>query len=121
MPGGVTANTARHDTASISTPPIKGPRMPPIANLAVQIPSAIARCRGTWNIDWISESVDGATIAAPTPISPRQMIRLTGLPASAAPIEARPKTAAPTRSIRRRPNRSASIPLGSSRPATRNT
>ena len=61
----------------------------------LQIPRATARCLGTWNIGRISESVDGPSIAAPTPIRPRQTIRLVAFTDSAAPIDASPKTAAP--------------------------
>jgi hypothetical protein len=121
MAGGVTANTARHETVSISTPPMRGPTTPPRAKLAVQIPSATDRCAGSWNIDRISEIVEGPSIAAPIPISPRQTISTPGPVDSPAATEARPNTPAPTSSNRRRPNRSASRPIGSSRPATRKT
>ena len=118
---GVTMNTARQDTASISTPPMRGPRIPPRAKLAVQTPRATARCRSTWNMDRMRESVDGASMAEPTPMRPRQTISMVGFTDKAAPIEAKPKTAAPMSSRRRRPNRSASSPMGSNRPATRKT
>ena len=67
----------------------------------------------------ISESVDGASVAPATPSSARVAISMLALFEKAASTEARPKATAPISSSRRRPMRSPSVPMVTSRPATR--
>ena len=67
----------------------------------------------------ISESVDGARVAAATPRSARAAISIAALSEKAASTEAAPNAAAPIRSSRRRPIRSPRVPIVMSEPATR--
>jgi hypothetical protein len=68
----------------------------------------------------ISDSVDGASVAAATPSSARAAISISALVEKAARTDAAPKPAAPISSRRRRPMRSPSLPIVISSPAIRN-
>ena len=65
----------------------------------------------------MSDSVDGARVAAATPRRARDKISISTLVEKAASIEATPKAAAPMRSSRRRPIRSPSVPMVIRKPA----
>ena len=65
-----------------------------------------------------SDSVDGISIAPNTPIAARAAISHSALGAKAASAETRPNPVAPMSSIRRRPNRSPSTPIVTSRLAS---
>ncbi len=67
----------------------------------------------------ISESVDGASVAPATPSSARVAMSMLALVEKAASTEATPNAAAPISSSRRRPMRSPSVPMVTSRPATK--
>ncbi len=67
----------------------------------------------------ISESLDGASVAPATPSSARVAISMLALVENAASTEATPNAAAPMSSRRRRPMRSPSVPMVTSRPATK--
>ena len=86
----------------------------------IQTPIATVRCRGSWNMLRISESVDGARVAPATPSSARVAISISALVENAASTDATPKAAAPISSSRRRPIRSPSVPIVISEPATMN-
>ena len=68
----------------------------------------------------ISDSVDGASVAAAMPCSARAAMSIATLVENAASTEAMPKAAAPIMSSLRRPMRSPSVPIVVSEPATRN-
>ena len=85
----------------------------------IQMLMAIVRSCGSWNMFRISESVEGASVAAATPINARVAISIPELVANAASTEATPKTAAPIMRSLRRPIRSPSVPMVISDPATR--
>ena len=80
---------------------------------------AIVRSFGSRNMLRISESVDGASVAAAIPSSARATINISALVEKAAKTEAAPNATAPTKSSRRRPMRSPSVPMVIRHPATR--
>jgi hypothetical protein len=65
-----------------------------------------------------SDSVDGMSIAPNTPIPARAAISQAALGAKAASTETAAKPVAPISSIRRRPNRSPSVPIVTRSPAS---
>jgi hypothetical protein len=65
----------------------------------------------------ISESVEGASVAAAMPSSARDTISISTLVENAAKAEAIPNVAAPTSSRRRRPIRSPRVPIVIRKPA----
>ena len=65
----------------------------------------------------ISESVDGASVAAARPNSARATISMVALVENAASTDAAPKATAPIIRRRRRPIRSPSVPMVMSAPA----
>ena len=65
-----------------------------------------------------SDSVEGISIAPKTPIAARAAISHSALGAKAASAETTPNPVAPMSSIRRRPNRSPSVPIVTSRLAS---
>ncbi len=115
--GTFTRNTEPHEKCSSSQPPEIGPSATPTPAIAVQIPIAAARSRGSVNTLTTSASVAGKMSAAPTPMKPRAAISWPVLEANAAAAENAPKIASPASSAPLRPNRSPSPPAARSRPA----
>jgi hypothetical protein len=91
----------------------------PAEKLAIQTPIATVRSFGSRNMLRISESVDGASVAAAIPSSARATISISALVEKAAKTEAAPNAAAPISSSLRRPIRSPSVPIVIRLPATR--
>ena len=120
MTGTLSRNTAPHRNCSRTTPPRTGPIAAPAEKLVIQIPIAVLRCRGSWNMLRIRESVDGASVAPDTPSSARATISISGEVENAASTEVTPNAAAPISSSRRRPIRSPRLPIVISAPATMN-
>ena len=92
---------------------------PPTEKLVIHMPMAMVRWRSSWNMLRISESVDGISVAAATPISARVAISISAEVENAASTDAAAKADAPTRSSRRRPTRSPSVPIVIRQPASR--
>ncbi len=115
--GTLMRNAAPHQKCSRSAPPTSGPTAAPAAPTVPQRPSAIARSRSSSNVRRMMPSTHGMIIEPPSASSTRAAISSAGLGANAASRDARPKTARPASSSRRWPVRSASVPMGTSRPA----
>ena len=113
-------NTAPHQNHSINTPPTTGPMIAPTEKLVIQMEIAKVRCLSSRNIDVISESVEGASVAPAIPRAARAMISCVGVCAKAATTDITPNAAAPISRIRRRPNRSPRAPITIRKPATMN-
>ncbi len=64
MTGTLMRNTAPHQKCARISPPNSGPMAAPAEKLATQMPIANARSCGSRNMLRISESVDGASVAA---------------------------------------------------------
>ena len=88
-------------------PPTSGPRATARPLMAPQMPSATPR-RAAGTAAESTVSVNGSTIAPPTPCSARATSSATIDGASAAPADAAVKIATPIASSRRRPKRSPS-------------
>ena len=67
MTGSASRNTEPHQKYSSIRPPSTGPSALPAEKAEIQTLTAIARWRGSWNIEKISESVDGASVAPAMP------------------------------------------------------
>ena len=119
MTGTFRRNTEPHQKCSSKRPPRTGPIAPPAEKLAIQTPTANVRSRASRNMLRMSESVDGASVAAATPSRARAPIRISALHDRAASTEAAPNAAAPINSSLRRPIRSPRVPIVISDPATR--
>jgi hypothetical protein len=119
MTGTLIRKIAPHQKRSSSSPPTTGPTANPLVNAAVQTPIAALRCAPSANMPRSSASVDGASVAPPTPSSALASTSSSAFGAYAASTEAAPNAAAPVRSSRRRPMRSPSAPIVSRRPAIR--
>jgi hypothetical protein len=107
----------RQSKAWSSQPPTIGPSAIAAPVIAPHKPIACARSRRSVNTFVKSESVDGNTIAAPTPITARAAISAPALSVSPPARLARPKTDSPASSIPLRPNRSDKLPTTSTDPA----
>ena len=95
---------------SVIRPPTSGPIASAIAETPAQIPIAIPRCFGG-KVAVMIESVAGFISAAPTPWTTRAPDQqASALPARPQASEEAVKITRPTMKIRRRPNRSASLP-----------
>ncbi len=105
----------RQSNASSSQPPTIGPSAIAAPVIAPHRPIARARSPRSVNTFVISDSVEGNTIAAPTPITARAAISAAGLSVSPPARLARPNTARPASSIPLRPNRSDRLPHGQHR------
>jgi hypothetical protein len=114
--GTFTRNTEPHQKWSSSQPPTMGPSGTPRPMAAAMIEMARARWAGGKITGRIAVAI-GVMIAEPSPIRARAAISPPVAVVQAAPTEARPKKPRPTSSTRRRPTRSPSAPIGSSRPA----
>ena len=119
MTGTPMRNTEPHQKNSRSTPPRTGPIAPPAEYAAIQTPIAVVRCFGSRNIVKISERVDGAIVAPAIPMTARLAMSISELVEKAASRDASAKPAAPPSRSFRRPIRSPSVPIVTSRPATR--
>ena len=111
-------NTDPHEKCSSRSPPTIGPSAAPAENIAAH--TAIARRRWSRSVKMLrsSDSVEGISIAPNTPMAARATISHPALGAKAASTETAAKPVAPMSSIRRRPNRSPSVPIVTSRPAS---
>jgi hypothetical protein len=118
--GTASRKTEPHQKCSSSSPPATGPTALPAENPAIHTPTAIVRCRGSWNMLKISESVAGANVAPAMPCSALAPISISGLVENAAITETAAKAAAPIMRSRRRPMRSPSVPIVIRKPATMN-
>jgi hypothetical protein len=98
-------------------PPTIGPSAIAAPVIAPHKPIASARSRRSRNTFEISDSVEGNTIAAPTPITARAAISASVLSVSPPARLAKPKTARPASSIPLRPNRSERLPRASTEAA----
>jgi hypothetical protein len=113
-------NTDPHQKYSSSRPPINGPMAPPAEKLAIQTPIALLRSSGCGNRLLTIDSVEGASVAAASPINARAAIIIGAELAKAAISDAAPNANAPHRSSRRRPIRSPKTPMGISAAARMN-
>jgi hypothetical protein len=111
--------TEPHQKYSSSAPPTSGPIAAPAEKLVIQMPTATVRWAGSRNMFRISDSVEGASVAAATPRSARATMSISALVEKAASTEAAPNAAAPISSSRRRPIRSPSVPIVIRNPAIR--
>src|SRR5512133_1510172 len=110
-----TANTARHESACVSTPPIAGPTAAPTA----AAPTHTLTPRSCDLATAGSSSSAAQTTAAPlTAWTQRAAITVSRLPATAAAAEAAANTTRPAASIRTGPNRRATIAAGTAASAT---
>ena len=107
----------RQSNSWSSQPPTIGPSAIAAPVIAPHRPIASARSRRSVNTFVSSDSVEGNTIAAPTPITARAAISVPGLSVSPPARLARPKTESPASSIPLRPNRSERLPAASTDPA----
>ena len=107
----------RQSESSSSQPPTIGPSA--IATPVIAPHKPIARARSPRSVNTLvsSDSVDGNTIAAPTPITARAAISAPALSISPPARLARPNTDRPASSIPLRPNRSDRLPAASTEPA----
>jgi hypothetical protein len=120
MTGRPSRNTEPHQKCSRSRPPRIGPTALPAENAEIQIAIARARWPGSWNMLKMSDSVPGPSVAPATPRRARLAISISGLVENAARTDRAPNAADPTRSNRRRPIRSPSVPIVTRNPATMN-
>ena len=118
--GALTRKTTPQWKCSSSTPLSSGPSAAPPETPADQIATALRRSSGSWKTLRISASVDGISVAPPTPISARAAISISALVENAASTDAAPNAAAPIVRRRRRPMRSPSDPIVTSSPASTN-
>ena len=100
-----------------SQPPTIGPSAMAAPVIAPHSPMARARSPRSVKTLEISDSVEGNTIAEPTPITARAAISWPGLAVRPPATLARPKTASPARSMPLRPNRSERLPAARTDPA----
>ncbi len=119
--GTLTRNTEPHQKCASSRPPTIGPSARPTPEVAAQMPKARCRSRLSGNMFPMMDSVDGLISAAPMPIEARAAISAPIEPARAAQVDPARKNTSPARNVRLRPNRSASEPATSSRPAKTST
>ena len=84
-------------------PPISGPTARARAPVAVQMPTAWVRSRGSVKVAMTMASVAGTSSAAPRPCTARLAIRTAPLPARPAASDAAVKMPRPSRNSRRRP------------------
>jgi hypothetical protein len=115
--GTFTRKTDPHEKCSSNHPPEIGPSATPTPAMAVQIPIAAARSRGSVKTLTTIANVVGKINAAPTPMTARAEISCPVLEANAPAAENAPNSARPASSAPLRPNRSPRPPAASSRPA----
>ena len=115
--GPIAKKMLRQSETSSSQPPTIGPSAIAAPVIAPHMPIARARSPRSVNTFVISDSVEGNTIAAPTPITARAAISWPGLSISPPARLATPKTDRPASSIPLRPNRSDRLPAASTDPA----
>ena len=116
--GTLTRNTEPHQACSSSTPPTTGPSAAPAANPVAQIASARRRWSRSANSVRSSARVEGISIAPKTPSRARAATRCAASVANAAAADTAPNPVTPISSSRRRPNRSPSVPIVTSSPAS---
>ena len=115
--GAIAKKMLRQSEISSSQPPTIGPSA--IAAPVVAPHKPIARARSPRSVNTLvsSDSVEGNTIAAPTPITARAAISAPALFINPPARLATPKTDRPASSIPLRPNRSDRLPKASTDPA----
>jgi hypothetical protein len=100
--GGLSRNTARHDTWSVSQPPAYGPTVVPSVASPAQTPMPRARSTGR-RVPLSSAKLLGTTSAPPAPWTTRAAISTPTDGVTAHATEATSITASPAASTRRRP------------------
>ena len=118
MTGTLMRKTLPHQKCSSRTPPTRGPRAVPPELPADQIAMAVVRWRASGKTLRMRESVEGMIVAPPTPSRARAAMRAPALGAKAAMMLAIPKPRVPMSRRRRRPMRSATLPMVTRRPAS---
>lgn len=116
--GTLTIKTAPHQKCSRSRPPRIGPSALPAAKPVAQTATATRRWARSTNRVRNSARVAGISIAPKKPSSARAATSTTASAANAAANETTPKPATPMSRVRRRPMRSPSVPMVTSRPAS---
>lgn len=116
MTGMFIRNAACQLNVSMIQPPTIGPAAPPTDAIAAHTAIAYRRSCRSRNMLRASDSVEGIMIAPPTPRSARAAISIQGSVASAPSTEASAKRTAPTSRFCRRPNRSPTELIATSRP-----
>ena len=99
----LTRNTQCQLSASVSSPPISTPTVPPPAITKPNTPIALARSASSVNSSMISDSATAETTAPPSPWIARAAISSVCVLASPQASEARVKNTMPYRNIRRWP------------------
>lgn len=79
MTGSASRNTEPHQKNSSMIPPRIGPMALPAENAPIQTPTAMLRSRGSWNMEKMSESVAGASVAPDRPRSARLRMSISAL------------------------------------------
>jgi hypothetical protein len=113
-------NAEPHQNRSSNAPPMMGPAVMPPMKQASQMLIACPICSGRGNMCRISAIVEGMSVAPATPRRARAAISISGLWEYAASTDTAPNAVPPTRRSRRLPIRSASPPMVTSNPASRN-
>ena len=117
MTGTLMRKTLPHQKCSSSTPPTRGPRAVPPELPADQTAMAVVRWREPGKMLRMRERVEGMIVAPLIPSRARATMRAVALGASAARTLETPKPVVPMSRRRRRPTRSARLPIVTSRPA----
>jgi hypothetical protein len=100
----------------VRIPPSTNPKLKPEAPVALKMLRALLRSGPSAKVVVIIEIAEGSVNAAPMPCNPRVSSKSHPLFASPQMKEARPKSAAPMRKMRRRPSRSAARPPSNRKP-----
>ena len=115
--GTLTRKTEPHQKCSSSQPPVTGPMATAMPAVADQMAMAWARSFRSVKTLVRIDSVAGMISAAPMPMIARVAMRWLASVANAEAIDAEPMIVRPMARAPRRPNRSPSEPIVSSRPA----
>lgn len=96
-------NAADQPNDSTRCPPMSGPMAAPAPATEAQMPMARVRSLSSVKILRINDSVEGITMAPPTPSRARPTISCAGACAVAATMDASPNSTNPARNKRFRP------------------
>jgi len=118
MTGMVIRNAACQLNVSMP-PPTMGPTAAPTDAIAAHTAIAQRRCCRPRNMLRTKDKVDGIMIAPPTPRSARAPMSIHGVVARAPTTDAIVKTTEPMSRFRLRSNRSPTVLIATSRPASR--
>ena len=117
MIGRLMRKTLDHRKCSMRKPPSSGPSAAPPVVPIDQIAMARVRWPGSSKVSRTIDRVEGMIAAPKMPMRKRPRMRISAVGASAQTRDAAAKPAAPTRSTRLRPYRSAILPTVTSSPA----